>query len=288
MITSLILPETFKSTSVILPETDKNKLAGLGGLSDLATLAGVGSGEMSSVKLFPVILKSETVLKNVILRKYKTLKYSDSVNLLEYWDIRAKTPQLSYELTLKTLRDGLDVSMDNKSSIITLVLESEEPQLTADIINALTIELDRFMRIKRTTNANKQRQWIEERLYKVKEDLEKSENMLRGFRERNRIVSSSPQLLLEQERLQRDVQINGSLFAELRKQFELIKIEEIKNTPIVNVMDYAVPAAKKEHPKRSTIVLVSFFLAFLCSTSYVILKPIYKKSIEEFIRKITK
>ena len=66
------------------------------------------------------------------------------------------------------------------------------------------------------TNASEQRKWIEARLTEVKEDLEKSENRLKEFREKNRRIVDSPQfspkrcisgLLLEQERLIRDVQI---------------------------------------------------------------------------------
>ena len=45
------------------------------------------------------------------------------------------------------------------------------------------------------------------------------------------------------------VQINSTLYIELKKQYELTKIEEIKNIPIVNMMDAGRPAAKKEKPQ---------------------------------------
>lgn len=53
ILVSLFLPEYFKSTAVILPETEKSKLAGFGGLSDLASLAGMNvGGEGSLAKLY--------------------------------------------------------------------------------------------------------------------------------------------------------------------------------------------------------------------------------------------
>lgn len=278
VIVSLVLPETFKSTASILPDTDRSRLTSLGGLADLASMAGVGAADASPVKLYPSILTSETILKNVILHKYKTQKYQDSVTLLQYWDIRAKTPQLSYALTLKTLRDELDVALDPKTNIITIALEAEEPQLTADIINTMLGELDQFMRSKRTTNATKQRQWVEARLGEVQQDLADSENRLKYFREKNRIVLGSPELMLEQERLLRQVQINSTLFSELKKQYELARIEEVKNTAIINVLDPAVPAAKKEHPKRTIIVLTSFMVALFGSMAYVVLRQVYHAS----------
>jgi uncharacterized protein involved in exopolysaccharide biosynthesis len=284
VIISLLLPETFKSTASILPETDKGKLPGLGSLADLASMAGVSAGETSPVKLYPSILKSEAILKNVIYQHYKTQRYADSVNLIQFWDIKAKTPKLTYELTLKTLRDELDVSLDAKTNIIVISLETEDPDLSADVINTATSELDKFMRTKRATNATKQREWIEARLKEVQDDLSNSENQLKYFRDKNRQVAGSPQLLLEQERMLRNVQINSTLFSELKKQFELIRIEEIKNTPIVNILDAAVSAGKKEHPKRSIIVISGFLIALLGSMAYVVLKHVYSSSIREYIQ----
>ncbi len=159
------------------------------------------------------------------------------------------------------MRDELDVSLETKTNVLTISLLTKEPQLSADILNTIAHELDMFMRTKRTTNASEQRKWIEGRLREVKADLENSENALRDFREKNRRVTDSPQLLLEQERFLREVQINATLFAELKKQYEIAKIEEIKNIPIVNVMDAGRPAAKKEKPKRGIIMLSSFFLS---------------------------
>jgi len=273
IIISLLLPKYYRSTVIILPETNPSKLAGL---SNLASLAGVNvGGEVSLSKLYPTIVTSEAVLKNVIYQKYRTTSFSDSADLLKIWDIDDKDPQLAYEAMLNSLRGGLEVSLDNKTSVLSISLLTQEPQLSADIVNAVASELDLFVRTKRTTNASEQRKWIEGRLQEVKVDLEKSENALKDFRENNRRVSDSPQLLLEQERFIREVQINSTLYTELKRQYELAKIEEIKNIPIVNIMDSGRPAAKKEKPKRSIIVLTSFFLSLFGVMGFVYLKHRY-------------
>ena len=96
----------------------------------------------------------------------------------------------------------------------------------------------------------------------------------------------SPQILLEQERFIRDVQINATVYTELRKQFELVKIEEVKNIPVINVMDSARPPAKKDKPKRATIVLSVFFLSFFSSVGYTIVKHQYGGQISSVVDKI--
>lgn len=278
---SLLLPEYYKSTAIILPETEKSKLAALGGLSDLASLAGVSTGEISLAKLYPTIIKSEAVLKNVIYAKYQTKKFKEPVELIQFWEIEEKTPERSYEAALKTLRDGLEVTLDNKTNVVTIPIETKEPQLSADIVNNVTAALDNFIRTKKNTSAREQRRFIEGRLVEVKSDLEKAENALKEFREKNRQISGSPQLLLEQERLIRGVQINTTIYTELKKQYEIVKIEEVKNIPIINVMDPARAAARKERPKRTTIVLVSFFLSVVLMTSYVLAADRYKKPVRD-------
>jgi len=137
----------------------------------------------------------------------------------------------------------------------------EEPQLAADVANQITAELDDYTRTKRRTNATLQREFIEQRMKEVEEQLGRSEIALKEFRERNRRIMDSPQLMLEQERLARDVQINSTVFIELKKQLEIAKIEEIKNIPIINVLDVARPPVKKSYPKRAPVTLIAFVLS---------------------------
>lgn len=286
VIVSLLLPPYYKSTATILPEKQSSKLSSLGGLSDLAALAGVNVGaEGSLVKLYPTIVKSEAVLKDVIYAKYTTDEFRDSVNLIQYWQIEEKKPGGAYEKALKALREGLDVSMDLKTSVLGISIESKEPKLSADIVNNVVDGLDKFILTKRTTSASEQRKFIEGRLVEVRADLTKSENALKTFRERNSQVRS-PQLLLEQGRLERDLQINNTLFIELKKQFEIAKIEEVKNMPVINVLDLARPAVFKEGPKRRVIVVMTSLLALVAAVAYVVGDRYYRVDILEWFKKV--
>lgn len=56
--------------------------------------------------------------------------------------------------------------------------------------------------------------------------------------------------LSRQERLSRDVQVNSAIFVELKKQYELAKLDEVKNITIVNILDPARAPVRKERPTR--------------------------------------
>lgn len=278
---SFLITPTYLSTATILPELDKNKLGPLG---DLASLAGVNiSGEVITVKLYPDIIKSETVLKSVIERKYNSKFFKEPVNLYEFFEIEEETSRRTLEVTLKYLRKKIEIDLSARTGILTYSIETKDPQVSADIVNAITEELNEFLLTKRTTNAGEQRKWIEQRLREVEQDLQKAENNLKDFRERNRRVSDSPQLLLEQERLVRDVSIQTAIFTTLKQQYEMAKIEEIKNVPIINVLDEGKAAAKKNNPKRIVFTIIGLFLGFFFYCVYIVVNHQYGNDVKKYL-----
>lgn len=57
----------------------------------------------------------------------------------------------------------------------------------------------------------------------------------------------------------RDIKV--AVFVKLGRQLEIAKIEEIKNIPIINVLDPARPPVKKSYPKRAPVTLIAFVLS---------------------------
>jgi uncharacterized protein involved in exopolysaccharide biosynthesis len=272
----------YLSSTVILPEMDKGKLGPLG---DLASLAGINiGGEVVMVKLYPDIIQSEAVLTPVIEKKYKSIFYEQPVNLIEYFEIEEETPRRTQEVILERMRKFLKIEMSQKTGLLTYSIETKDAQVSADILNTITAELNNFLLTKKTTNAGEQRKWIEKRMKEVKHDLEKAENVLKEFREKNRRVTDSPQLLLEQGRFQREVSLQEVISTTLQQQYEVARIEEIKNVPIINVLDEAKPAAEKNSPKRRIFVTVGFLLSFFGAVGYVIVKNKYHNEVEKYIR----
>jgi tyrosine-protein kinase Etk/Wzc len=278
----LLQPNYYKAVSTILPETEKSKLSALGQFADIAQLAGVNVPGSEIARLYPTIVSSEAILRNVILRKYHSNKYADSVNLIKYFELEEATPEKNMATALQKMRGLISSSFDNKTSIVTVTMEMEEPQLAADVLNAVVGELDNFMRHKRITNASEQVKWIDVRLTEVEPDLRTAEEKLKDFREKNRRVSDSPELLLEQERLARDVQMKSTIYVELKKQYELAKLEEIKNITIVNILDVARPPMRKDRPKRATNTALMFLLTFLGASGYYTVRASYGDKIKAF------
>ena len=284
LVNFFVLDLTYKASTSLLPETEKGKLGALSQFSGLAQLAGVSVPGSEVARLYPMIVTSETVLRPVIERTYQTQRYPQPVNLIQFFEIDESTAEKNMYEALKELRSDMTTNYDTKTSTVAVTLELEEAQLAADVLNAIIGELDRFMRLKRINTASEQAKWISARLVDVERELRNAEDALRVFSERNRRVSDSPELTLRQQRLQREVTVKSTIVIELKKQFELAKIEEIKNITIVNVLDEARPPVKKERPRRATNGAIAFGLVLLGMGAYYAMKPEYEPRVREFVR----
>ncbi len=282
----LILPLYYKATATLLPETEKSKLGALSQFSGLAQLAGVNVSGSEISRLYPLIASSETVLRPVIARTYVTKKYAQPVDLITYFKIDEDTPAENMDEALRQLKELMSSSFDSKTSTVTLGLEMKEPELAADVLNTIVAGVDSFMRQKRITSASEQARWISARLEEVEGELRHSEDSLKTFKERNRRVEDSPELMLKQERLGREVTVKSAIYLELKKQLELARIEEIKNISVVNVLDSARAPVRKERPKRATNTVAAFILALVALGTYYSLKPVYEERVREFVKKV--
>ena len=260
---SLLQSNQYTAETTILPELERSKLMGLAGISDLASAAGVSVGEIPIARLYPLMVRSDRILHEVIFKKYSTISRPDSVTLIQYWGLDDRSEAEAYELALKMLRDRMDPTFDSRLLTLVLKVVMEEARLAADVANQVTKQLDIYTRTKRRTSVTAQREFIEMRLAETQTSLTASEDRLRSFREKNRRVVDSPMLLLEQARLEREFQIKSTIFVELKKQVEIAKIEEIKNIPIVNVLDVARVPITRSAPKRTATVIWVFSLSLV-------------------------
>ena len=87
--------------------------------------------------------------------------------------------------------------------------------------------------------------------------------------------SEIPDLTVQLLRLKRDVEIQNALFAFLTQQYEEAKIQEAKDTPTLQVVDWAVKPEKKHEPNRAIFVIFFSFLSIVLTSLYIIYKPAF-------------
>ncbi len=98
--------------------------------------------------------------------------------------------------------------------------------------------------------------------------LKSSLNGLINASENDRILKSPgklPGLVVEYSRLLRDVKAKNAVLEFLLPEYEQARIQEVKDTPTVQVLDAAQRPSKKSKPFRALIVMLSTMSAFFVS-----------------------
>ena len=101
-------------------------------------------------------------------------------------------------------------------------------------------------------------------------------------------ISSLPQKTIEYYRLYREIEINNAILEFVMPLYEQAKFDEQKDTPILQVVDYAVPPVKKSYPPRTIFTILITFGVLMFSYIIILFKEndeIYESEKLAFIKK---
>lgn len=221
------------------PRADVSQFAGL------AAQFGVNIGRISegeSVDFYARLLKSREVLRDVALTRYTfptdaTELDSVSGTLLELYEARGETENDRIQATIERLDDDIDVRTDLSAGIVTVTTRAPWADLAVDINRRVLDLLNEFNLEKRQTQATAERRFVESRLADAGAQLEEAEGALARFMEQNRRYQNSPELSTEASRLQRRVDLRLQVYTSLAQAYEQARVEEVRNTPVVTILD---------------------------------------------------
>ena len=270
----------YTSFATIIPvnnENSANKIAGIAATFGIS----VPSSGSGAKMIYPEIVKSKTIAKKILSKEFKSSKYDLKMPLLKL--IKYPDEDLDDEIDFeRLLLEGVDafiktieISENIETSIVTVSVEASEPKLAADIAKALILELDLHQKKFQTEQIVKKRIFIEERIKEVKINLVKSEEELKDFREQNRNYSDSPSLLLEFERILRELEVQKQLYITLKREYEMTQIKEVEDSDIFHILDEPEIPLNRTRPKKKLIVVLATFFSFSLGVFLVITEDWY-------------
>ena len=236
------------------------------------------------------VVKSRTMAKSLLAHRFDTEEFGPQKELLQIITYGNEKPKYGIDTLLIQGIGSIAGMIEVKKTISLFELEisASEPQLAADIASAVMEELDLHQRDYNAMKATGTRQFIEERLLATETELEKAEEALKLFRERNRSIFESPQLQLEQERLGRDVAVLIGVFTALKQQLETAKIEEVKESEYVIILDTPDIPLYPDKPKKKLLVILAGFLGIGVGITLVFIREYANNSNEEEQKKMAK
>src|SRR5690242_11043905 len=81
-----------------------------------------------------------------------------------------------------------------------------------------------------------ERQFVEARVTEAQNALHAAEERLSDFKTRNKVIGS-PELSLEQDRLQREVTLRQQVYTNLVQNEEEARIREVRDTPVITILE---------------------------------------------------
>jgi uncharacterized protein involved in exopolysaccharide biosynthesis len=240
---SLVLPKWYLAKASLLPPEDSARSSAITSLLANLPISGISiPGATTSADLFVAILGSRTVAEGVI-QKLGLIRVYKSKNM---------------EGAVRTLQEHSSIGI-TPEGVITVEVEEKDPQLAAGIANAYIAELDRVNKETSVSQAKNKRLFIEGRLDKAKPELEKAENELRQFQEKNKAISLPDQVsaaieraaLLKAEQVTLEIEL-GVLLKTASFSHPQVKLLQTKISEIQKQMDLLEIGAASEYDTTSS------------------------------------
>lgn len=236
-----------------------------------------GENEYLTPETLPEILKSRTLINSILFSEFVTEKNNQPETLLS---IIMEPSRIATRDSNRLIDSGqkyitekvIEVKQIKNTTILSLLFNSPDPILSAQIGRKVILELQKLQIDFNLSELIDQKEFIGNRLQEVEIELYKAESKLKVFREHNLQINLSPSLLLEQERLEREINIQTEIYISLKQQLEQIKINETKSITSVRIINEPSIPVERSKPKKKLIILLSGLIGFAFGGSISVIK----------------
>jgi len=257
---------SYVATATFMPQSSAS---GLGGLAGLAAQfgsrlpGGLGGDASESLDFYAGLLRSPALLERVAQREYRFRRSENdtalvTTNLYQLYGYADESESERTRLLVEQLQKRVTSSVNRLGNTVSLRVKAPYPELAQQISRQLLTSLNEFNLQQRQSAAGAQRRFAEERTVAARTELVVAEDSLRRFLQANRIYESDPRLVVEFNRFQRRIDLAQTVYTTLSQSLEESRIEEVRNTPVITVID-----RPELFSKRSRNLGVVFFGALL-------------------------
>jgi uncharacterized protein involved in exopolysaccharide biosynthesis len=269
----------FKAQLTILPTGEE---AGtFSALSVMANELGVDipgtKVKINTPQIYQRIIASQRMTDSLAQKAYRGRKDNAPRTLAQVLGIKENNPELMSYFLHESVMGMIKMPISIKEGTLDIMVTFKDPDIASQMANYIVEQLDTYNKYFRKSKAGNNRKYIEEQLTKAREDLRRAEQNLTFFRENNRQLMSSPSLQQEMVRRTRDLRIQEDIFVIITKEYEKAKLQEIKDIPIIDIVEKARPPAVKSN-SRTRVLLASIAFGLFLGIAFIIGREYLKES----------
>jgi len=157
------------------------------------------------------------------------------------------------------LRKVVGVELDERGNVFTISVPLSSRSMALAAIEKSVALITNFDTHVLRLQASESRRFVEERTDSARADLLQAEDSLTRFLAHNRTYDQSPALTIQYQRLQRLVALKQDVYLTLSRNLEEARIQEVKEAPLLTVVDPPRVRWRRSEPNRRNVV--ALFLA---------------------------
>lgn len=249
--TMTLLGRDYVAQSRFAPQSSSGGQAQIAGLAAQFGFNLGGGGDGESIDFYAQLLRSRELLTQLATATYQVGDAAAKPrSFMDIAEIDAPTPEKRLQRAIGTLDKSVTVARDVKANLVTVRTTAGTPEMAVALNAELLRRVNAFNLEKRQTRAAAERAFVEARMTQARAELDAAEAALESFLTRNRAFQGSPQLTFDRERLGRRVELRQKIYLTLTEAYEKARIDEVRNTPVIMVIDNPEGSAQ---PSRGLI-----------------------------------
>jgi capsule polysaccharide export protein KpsE/RkpR len=221
-------------------QANSNRLSGLA--AQIGFMIPTGN---DPVKLYGEMVQSNLLLKRVLATTV-TVRDGEAtrdMTVIEMLDIGGSDERRRERRAVDELRKRIDPTTNEATGTLRLRVTLPYPE-AAEKVNRVVLGLvDSMSMHLRQGQASSERQFATLRVSEAQAELRAAEDALATFLKSNKVVTA-PELQAQQGRLQRQVDFRQQVAVNLAQSLEQARIDEVRNTPVLGVIDPPEGTAK--------------------------------------------
>jgi hypothetical protein len=171
------------------------------------------------------------------------------------------------------------IDFKNETNIMSLNVNSENEEFSFQFVQALIKKLDKFYINFQTAKSQLNLDFISKRADSVLLELQTAELLYAEYKDSNFGVRKSKGILQE-IRLQRNVQILNVMYSEIVKNFELTKFTSLNQKPLISIIDNPKLPLSREIKSKVKYFILFAILGFFLSLFFYVFAQIIRDELD--------
>lgn len=169
----------------------------------------------------------------------------------------------------KAIRESISLTVDKKTSVISMNVVAQDPQVAATVSNEVIERLKTYVTNYRTEKSRQDLAYYETLYYEAKEAYIAAQQRYASYVDRNQNVVLQ-RIRTEQERLQNEMNLSFQLYNTCAQQLQAAKAKVQQETPVFTVINPPQVPLKRSKPSKVTILAACMFLGAAIAAVWVL------------------